>query len=198
MIPKEVKNVKGRVRVVVRDAKTGEVLKVIEKDNIITDVGRAFAAVAFARYPGLVFLGWYMDIGTGICGPTAQDQDLCSPIVESRTVNMGTQENPNWVTYYFRRWWKGVDITLQDNTIIFHARWLPEDANNYSICEEILFTVNPISASFLANQMMWTSQDPLMNITQTIGARVIQHASFSCVFKTPSILLDIYITITFT
>jgi hypothetical protein len=198
MIPKEVKNIKGRVRVVVRDAKTGEVLKVIEKDNIITDVGRAFAAVAFARYPGLVSLGWYMDIGTGICGPTAQDQDLCSPIVESRTVNMGTEENPKWVTYYFRRWWKGVRITLQGNTVIFHSRWMPEDANDFSICEEILFIADTEAVGYLADQSNWTSQDPLMNITKTIGARVIQHASFSCVSKTSSILLDIYITVTFT
>jgi len=183
---KEVRNVKGRVKVVVRDAKTGEVLKVIEKDNVVTDVGRAFAAEAFAWYPGKIELGWYMDIGTGVCNPTAQDQDLCSPIIESSA------------GYYFRRWVKGVDITLQSNTVMFHARWMPEDANGYSICEEILFVAKPDSVADLANQSKWSSPDPLKNITQTIGARVAQHASFSCVSKTSSILLDIYVTITFT
>ena len=190
MIPKEVKNIKGRVKVVVRDAKTGEVLKVIEKDNIVTDVGRAFAAEAFARYPGLIQLGWYMDIGTGVCDPTAQDQDLCSPIIES-TVRDST-------TYYFRRWVKGAGIIIQSNTVMFHGRWMPEDANGYSICEEILFVANPTNVGYLGDQSRWTSPDPLKNITQTIGARVAQHASFSCVSKTSSILLDIYVTITFT
>jgi hypothetical protein len=187
---KEVKDVKGRVKIVIRDAKTGEVIKVIEKDNIVTDVGRAFAAEAFAGYPGRINLGWYMDIGTGVCDPTAQDQDLCSPIIESTTRDS--------TTYYFRRWVKGVDITLQGNTVMFHARWMPEDANNYSICEEILFVANPNNVGNLGNQQMWTSPDPLKNITKTIGARVTQHASFSCVSKTSSILLDIYVTITFT
>jgi hypothetical protein len=187
---KEIRNVKGRVKVVVRDAKTGEVLKVIEKDNVVTDVGRALAAEAFARYPGLIQLGWYMDIGTGVCNPTAQDQDLCSPIIESTTRDS--------TTYYFRRWIKGVDITLQGNTVMFHARWMPEDANGFSICEEILFVASGDGVASLANQSAWTSPDPLKNITQTIGARVAQHGSFSCVSKTSSILLDIYVTITFT
>ena len=191
---REVKNVKGRVKIVVRDAKTGEVIKVIERDNIVTDVGRAFAAEAFAEYPGRIHLGWYMDVGTGICSPTAQDQDLCSPIIESTTV----VKDSTTYYYYFRRWIKGVDITLQGNTVMFHARWMPEDANNYSICEEILFVAHPASVSYLSQQDKWTSPDPLMNITQSIGARVAQHASFSCVSKTPSILLDIYVTITFT
>jgi len=187
---KEVRNVKGRVKVVVRDAKTGEVLKVIEKDNVVTDAGRALAAEAFAWYPGKINLGWYMDIGTGVCNPTAQDQDLCSPIIESTTTNS--------TTYYFRRWIKGVDITQQNNTIMFHARWMPEEANGFSICEEILFVASGNGVGSLANQSAWTSPDPLKNITQTIGARVAQHASFSCVSKTSSILLDIYVTITFT
>jgi len=190
MVPKEVKNIKGRVKVVVRDAKTGEVLRVIEKDNVVTDVGRAFAAEAFARYPGSIGQGWYMDIGTGVCDPAAQDQDLCSPIIGS-TVRDST-------TYYFRRWVKGTGITLQGNTVMFYARWMPEDANGYSICEEILFVANPDSVGNLGNQQMWTSPDPLKNITGTIGARVVQHGSFSCVSKTSSILLDIYVTITFT
>jgi hypothetical protein len=198
MVPEEVKNIKGRVKVVVRDAKTGEVIKVIEKDNIVTDAGRVLAAEAYARYPSLIGQGWYMDVGTGVCDPTAQDQDLCSPIVESRTVNEGTEESPRWVTYYFRRWWRGASTILQGNTVIFHGRWLPEDANNYSICEEILFVANPSNVARLDDQQTWTSPDPLMNITQSIGARVAQHASFSCVPKTPSILLDIYVTITFT
>ena len=190
MIPKEVKNIKGRVKVVVRDAKTGEVIKVVEKDNIVTDVGRAFVVEALARYPGLIQLGWYMDIGTGLCNPTAQDQDLCSPIIES-TVSDTT-------TYYFRRWVKSASVIIQSNTVIFHGRWLPEEANGYSICEEILFVGHPTYVGHLDDPSKWTSPDPLMNITQTIGARVVQHASFSCVPKTSSILLDIYVSITFT
>jgi hypothetical protein len=75
---------------------------------------------------------------------------------------------------------------------------MPEDANNYSICEEILFVAYPDSVADLRDQEKWKSPDPLKNITRTIRARVAQHASFSCVSKTPSILLDIYVTITFT
>jgi len=194
---KEVKtNIKGRVKVVVRDAKTGEVIKVIEKDNIITDAGKSYAAEAFAGYPGAVSwaswppLAWYIDIGTGVCDPTPQDQDLCSPIIESTTIDS--------TTHYFRRWFKGADITRQGNTVTFHARWMPEDANGYSICEEILFFAPTEPMGYLTDASRWTSPDPLKNITQTAGARVLQHASFSCVSKTSSILLDIYVTITFT
>jgi hypothetical protein len=101
-------------------------------------------------------------------------------------------------TYYFRRWVKGAGITLQGNTVMFHSRWMPEDANGFSICEEILFVGHPTYVGHLGDPSKWASPDPLMNITQTIGARVVQHASFSCVPKTSSILLDIYVTIIFT
>jgi len=198
MVPKEIKNVKGRVKVVVRDARTGEVLKVIEKENVITDAGKAFAADAYANFVLTRSRAWYIDIGTGICDPTPQDQDLCSPIIESVTINTGTEENPNWVTYYIRRWAKQADVTVQNNTVIFHARWMPEDANGYSICEEILFAATPARVTYLYTPRAWLSPDPLKNITQSADAIVAQHASFSCVSKTPSILLDIYVTITFT
>ena len=189
MKQQEAPRVKGRVKVVVRDAKTGKVLRVIEKDNIITDVGRSWAANRFATICSGENLGFYMDIGQGVGDPTPQDQDLFSPIIESTTRDS--------TTYYFRRWWKPVGIVVQGNTVTFHARWMPEDANGFSVCEEILFVADPRAVGSLANVGMWTSPDPLKNITQTIGARVLQHASFSCVSKTSSILLDIYVSITF-
>ena len=190
MISRSTSKVKGKVTVVVRDAKTGKVLQVITRENIITDRGREFAAEAFAGYPSLARLGWFMDIGTGVCTPTATDTDLCSPIIES-TVRDET-------TYHFRRWWKSASYHITQNTVIFHARWLPEDANNYSICEEILFVASGEAVSNLSRQDAWTSPEPLRNITATIGAKVVQHGAFSCIAKTPSILLDIYVSITFT
>jgi len=190
MISRSTTKVKGKVTVVVRDAKTGKVLQVIARENIITDRGREFVAEAITGYPPWVMLGWYMDIGTGVCTPTATDTDLCSPIIES-TVRDET-------TYYFRRWWKSVSHYRTQNTVVFHARWLPEDANNYSICEEILFIAHTEVVGNLRDQSRWASPEPLSNITSAIGARVVQHGAFSCVAKTPSILLDIYVSITFT
>jgi len=190
MINRNATKVKGKVTVVVRDSKTGKILQVITRENVITDRGREYAAEAFAKYPSQVELGWFMDIGTGVCTPTATDTDLCSPIIES-TVKDGT-------TYYFRRWWKYASYHITQNTVIFHARWFPEDANNYSICEEILFVADGEAVSDLSKQDKWTSQVSLRNITTAIGARIVQHGAFSCIAKTPSILLDIYVSITFT
>jgi len=190
MISRSTTKVKGKVTVVVRDAKTGKVLQVITRENIITDRGREFATEAFANYPSETARGWFMDIGTGVCTPTATDTDLCSPIIES-TVRDET-------VFYFRRWWKNASYQRTQNTVTFHARWLPEDANNYSICEEILFVATGTGAGYLSKENVWTSPEPLRDITSAIGAIVVQHGAFSCIAKTPSILLDIYVSITFT
>jgi len=111
---------KGIWRLVFRDAKTGEVIKVIEKENVLTSSAKNYAAQAYGYMFGQSGnrYNWCIMLGTGYGTPTASDTSLFQPVTS--TAKKGT-------------------VTVTDNAVQFYVRYEPNEANGYTYTEAGLY-----------------------------------------------------------
>jgi len=157
-------------RFVVRDAKTGKVLKELKRRNVLTTVVKNYFAQAYGngtfQYDygeGSVRFHWYLVLGTGTGTPSESDTDLFSPVPSS--AKTGT-------------------ITVSDNTVQFYVRYMPEEANGYTYTEAGIF-----------DHCTQDTGDPSSDYT---SGQLINHVLIDpSVTKDSSIVLDVYVTITF-
>ena len=110
-------------RIVVRDAKTGEVVQEIVRENVLTTAFKNFLAQAWAngefKYTpsggsSTIRYKWYMLLGTGSGTPASTDTGLFNAVTSS--AKTGT-------------------LTYSNNTVQYYVRYLPEDANGYTYTE---------------------------------------------------------------
>lgn len=142
---------------VVRDAKTGEVVKEVEKKNVLTTVAKQFFAQAYGNGTFRSGKTWYLVLGTGSGTPAETDTSLFTEVAS--TAKNGT-------------------ITVSNNTVQFYVRYLPEEANGYTYTEAGIYD-NCDSGDY------------------TTGSLINHVLIDPSVTKDSTILLDVYVTITF-
>ena len=150
-------------RFVVRDARTGEVVKEIVKKNVLTTAFKNFLASAWAsgsfkctvdgtttRYK------WYLVLGTGSGTPSDTDTGLFTAVPSSA---------------------KSGSLSYSNNTVQYYVRYLPEDANGFTYTEAGIYDhcTDDYTTGQLINHLLI---DPAIT-------------------KDSSILVDVYVTITF-
>ena len=152
-------------RFVVRDARTGEVLKEIVKKNVLTTAFKNFLASAWASGKFLYGDGdyrykWYLVLGTGSGTPSDTDTGLFSAVPSSA---------------------KSGSLSSSNNTVQYYVRYLPEDANGYTYTEAGIYD--------------HCSTEPETDYT---SGQLINHLLIDpAITKDSSILVDVYVTITF-
>ncbi len=154
-------------KIVVRDAKTEKILRVINKRNVITNGGLGIFAKALAdpfEAPGKPTdrYYWYLVLGTGAGTPAASDTGLFTPVGDS--AKHGT-------------------LTSSGAVATYYVRYLPEDANGYTYTEAGIYDKVDYETP------SWKTYD-----TGTL----LNHLMLSPTLeKTASILVDFYVTVTF-
>ena len=157
-------------RFVVRDARTGAVLKAWEQKNVLTTVVKNYFAQAYGNGAfqhdygsGDVRYHWYLVLGTGTGTPSESDTGLFNAVPSS--AKTGT-------------------ITVNNNTVQFYVRYMPEDANGYTYTEAGIY-----------DHCTQDTGDPSSDYT---SGQLINHLLIDpSVTKDNTILLDVYVTITF-
>ena len=152
-------------RFVVRDVRTGKVVKEWEQENVLTTAFKNFVAQAYGTGSfqhdygsGNVRYKWFLVLGTGSGTPSESDTDLFQPVPSS--AKTGT-------------------ITVNNNTVQFYVRYLPEDANGYTYTEAGIF-------------------DHCTDANDYTTGTLINHLTIDpAIEKDNTKLVDIYITITF-
>ena len=157
-------------RFVIRDARTGEVIREWEQKNVLTTSFKNFVAQAYGngsfQYDygsGNVRYKWYLVLGTGTGTPAETDTGLFQAVPSS--AKTGT-------------------ITVSNNTVQFYVRYLPEDANGYTYTEAGIY-----------DHCTQDTGNPSSDYTSGV---LINHLLISpSITKDNTKLVDIYVTITF-
>jgi len=131
---KEKMKVRGEVRIIIRDRKTGKVLSDKTLKNVITDGGIGVFASRIANSWTTAY--WCLELGIGTGTPSSSDTDLFSPITDTRKSGSRTKVGNNQIQYY--------------------VRYLPEEANGYTYSELGIFeNCNPdLSGGTLINHLL--------------------------------------------
>jgi len=109
--------IRGEVRIIIRDRKTGKILSDRTLKNIITDGGIGVFASRIA-YPWNTAY-WCLELGIGTGTPSSSDTSLFSPITNTRKSGSRSKVGNNQIQYY--------------------VRYLPEEANGYTYSELGIF-----------------------------------------------------------
>jgi len=91
---------RGKVRVIVRDANTNEVLQVVEANNLIVDVGKSHICDLMIGDTTAYFN--YCAVGSGTTAPTSADTALEAEITPRKTVtdSFRTANKATWSTFF--------------------------------------------------------------------------------------------------
>jgi len=170
----------GRVEVVARDAETGRVVKKVVTKNTVTDAliaelvksinsgKNAFlytTTVEGTRYEFRKY--WYLALGTGIGIPSPGDTDLFA-IVE-QTVRHGS-----------------LAAYPDAGSVVYWARYLPEEANGYTYTEVGIFDMVPYT---------YVEGTGFVPQPHTSGSLINHSLLPEPIYKSGTILLDVYVTI---
>ena len=109
--------VRGEVRIIIRDRKTGKILSDKTLKNVITDGGIGVFASRIANPWTTAY--WCLELGIGTGTPSSSDTDLFSPITDTRK--------------------SGTRSKVGNNQIQYYVRYLPEEANGYTYSELGIF-----------------------------------------------------------
>ena len=166
----------GKVEVHVRDASTGRIVKKLETRNTLTNAlipelirtmqsGRNRFLFRAPEFEARSY--WYMALGTGVGTPSPSDTDLFA-VVEPSVKHGSLMAYPD------------------AGSVMYWVRYLPEDANGYTFTEVGVYDMVPYS---YVGGVGWVPQP------YTSGS-LINHALLpEPIYKTGTILLDVYVTI---
>ena len=167
MEAKEIVAARADWRFVVRKADTKEVVKEIVRKNVLTTVSKNFFAEAYGGLFGSTGYGRY---------------NWCLML----GTGSGTpSEADTGLFSAVPSTAKKGSITVSNNTVQFYVRYMPEEANGYTYTE----------AGIYDHIAKWDNFDPTTDYSlgQLINHVLIEPA----ITKDSSILLDVYVTITF-
>ena len=170
----------GKVEVVARDARTGEVVKRIVAKNTVTNALIAeliksiqngknnflyTTVVEGTRYEFRKY--WYLALGTGTGTPSPSDTSLFA-IVE-QTVRHGS------LTAY-----------PDAGSIVYWVRYLPEEVNGYTYTEVGIYDMVPYQ---------YIEGTGFVPLGYTNGSLINHSLLPEPIYKSGTILLDVYVTI---
>ncbi len=163
-----------RLKVIVRDANTNEILKEEESDKIITNLALNWTASQFITFSQeLRYYGWMITLGTGSGTPSASDTNLFAPVPSTT---------------------KGVSPSASGNTVQFNQYWYPWEANGYTYTEVGIFL--DTNTNVLTQSCPYQCYDSNGNLCSQ--CQLFEHGTFSGISKTNSIFLQIIVSIAFT
>jgi len=167
MKAKEIVAARADWRFVVRRADTEEVVKEIVRKNVLTTVSKNFFAEAYGGLFGNTGYGRY---------------NWCLML----GTGSGTpSETDTGLFNAVPSTAKKGSITVSNNTVQFYVRYMPEEANGYTYTE----------AGIYDHIAKWVDFDPTTDYSQ---GQLINHVLIEpAITKDSSILLDVYVTITF-
>lgn len=167
-----------RLKVIIRDANTNEILKEEESDKIITNSALNWTASQFATFSeNLTYYGWMIVLGTGSGTPSATDTNLFAPVPSTT---------------------KGVGASVSSNTVQFSQYWYPWEANGYTYTEVGIFldTNTNVNSGVSPIPCPYECYDNNGNLCSQ--CQLFEHGTFSGISKTNSIFLQIMVAIAFT
>jgi len=113
----ETMKIRGEVRIIIRDKKTGKVLSDKTLKNVITDGGINVFTNRMANAWAMAY--WCLELGIGTGTPSSSDTDLFNPIETTRKTGSRSKVGNNQIQYY--------------------VRYMPEEANGLTYTELGIF-----------------------------------------------------------
>ena len=169
----------GRVEVVARDAETGRVVKRVVTKNTVTNAliaelikamqsgKNSFLYETTTPYEYEARRYWYLALGTGTGTPSPSDTDLFA-IVEP-TVRHGS-----------------LSAYPDAGSVVYWARYLPEEANGYTYTEVGVYDMVPYT---------YVEGTGFVPQPYTSGSLINHSLLPEPVYKSGTVLLDVYVTI---
>lgn len=211
--------IKGRVKVVVTNVKTGKVVQVIEQDNVITDNGanlliNAWLNGKYLKYKASpttndgAYIGnygrpyWALVLGTGTGTPSSSDTSLFveqghtargagqDGIALSITTDPDTGEDIVNITKL--PYGAVAELTSGTRYWEYHVRYTPEEINGYTYTELGIYENIPYHW-YLVNETYHEYYIPPQHYTEGV---LFNHVVLQTpIQKTPDIMIDVYVRI---